>query len=413
MNKPQTKKIVPVLRFPEFKDDGEWEETALQEVGEIITGSTPSTSEPKYYGGDKMFVSPADISDERYIYSTKTTLSEEGFSKTRHIKENSILFVCIGSTIGKVAQNKFECATNQQINSIIPYEEYTNDLIYSILENDSSKIASIAGNQAVPIINKTLFSSVLVNIPPTPEEQQKIADCLSSLDELLEAHTQKLGTLKRHKKVLLQQLFPAEGKTLPQLRFPEFKDAGEWEEEKLGDIGDVLMCKRIFSYETNDKQGIPFFKIGTLGSKPDAFINRELFIEYKEKYNFPRKGEVLITCSGTVGKCFIYDGEDAYYQDSNIVWIDNPKLKVSNNFLYYYLDNYNWSKLNSTTITRIYGADLRGITIVFPDDELEQQKIIDSLTTVDELITAQSEKIEALKAHKKGLMQQLFPNTIN
>ncbi|WP_419769090.1 MAG: restriction endonuclease subunit S [Candidatus Marinarcus sp.] len=199
---------VPKRRFPEFLNDGEWEEKPLSKVGEIITGSTPATANLENYGGSKLFVSPADISDTRYITTTKTTLSEQGFMQTRHIKANSILFVCIGSTIGKVAQNKFDCATNQQINSIVPFDEYSNDFIYSALENSSSRIASLAGNHAVPIINKTFFSSVLISCPLLPE-QQKIADFLSSIDNLITAQSKKIETLKEHKKGLMQQLFPS------------------------------------------------------------------------------------------------------------------------------------------------------------------------------------------------------------
>jgi type I restriction enzyme, S subunit len=196
----------------------------------------------------------------------------------------------------------------------------------------------------------------------------------------------------------------------PKLRFPEFRDGGKWEERKLGDVADVLMCKRIFANETNPTAGVPFYKIGTLGGVPDAFISRELFEDYKSKYNFPREGEILITCSGTVGKCIRYDGVEAYYQDSNIVWIDNPTLEVSNEFLLSILSGVNWVTLNSTTITRIYGLDLRGLTIKFPLEQGEQQKIADCLTSVDELIAAQARKVDALKTHKKGLMQQLFPS---
>jgi len=206
---PREGESVPRLRFPEFQNAPEWEEKPLGKIGDVITGNTPNTSISDYYGGDKLFVSPADISSSRYILTTKTTLTELGFSETRQIKENSILFVCIGSTIGKVAQNKYTCATNQQINSIIPFAEYSNDFIYSSLENNSSQIALLAGNHAVPIINKTLFSSVKILVPKLPE-QQKIADCLSSLDELITAQAQKVEALKTHKKALMQQLFPSD-----------------------------------------------------------------------------------------------------------------------------------------------------------------------------------------------------------
>jgi len=205
---PAEGKTLPNLRFPEFRDAAEWKLKSLGKVAEIITGNTPSTAEPDNYGGNELFVSPADISEGRYITSTKTTLSEEGYSKTRKVPADSILFVCIGSTIGKVAQNKFDCATNQQLNALVPFENYSSGFIYFSLYNRSTKIAELAGKQAVPIINKTLFSTVMMSFP-LPKEQQKIADCLSSLDELITAEAKKIESMKAHKKGLMQQLFPA------------------------------------------------------------------------------------------------------------------------------------------------------------------------------------------------------------
>ena len=205
---PKEGENVPELRFPEYQGTKEWEEKQLGNVGKIITGSTPSTKDITNYGGDKLLVSPADISSNRYISDTKIKLSNKGFLTGRYIQANSVLFVCIGSTIGKVAQNRVECITNQQINAIVPYEAYLSDFIYSILEYKGSKIAALAGKQAVPIINKTLFSSISILMPPKQAEQQKIADCLSSLDELIEVTSQKIEILKKHKRGLMQQLFP-------------------------------------------------------------------------------------------------------------------------------------------------------------------------------------------------------------
>lgn len=205
---PAGGKNVPDLRFLEFQEKKGWKEKQLGYIGEIITGNTPSTKNRANYGGNKLFVSPADISNNRYISDTKIKLTDKGFSAGRCIRANSVLFVCIGSTIGKVAQNKIECITNQQINAIVPYEEYLSDFIYSFLEYKASQISTLAGQQAVPIINKTLFSSISILVPPQKEEQQKIADSLSSLDELIEATSRKVEILKEHKKGLMQQLFP-------------------------------------------------------------------------------------------------------------------------------------------------------------------------------------------------------------
>lgn len=198
---------VPRLRFPEFRNSGDWEEKSISDFGEIITGSTPSTAHPEFYGGGIPFVSPADISDLRWVSDTKTTLSAFGFEKTRPIKANNVLFVCIGSTIGKVTQNVRDCATNQQINSVIPNSEHSGGFVYYILSLNAERIAKLAGIQAVPIINKTQFSAVRLLIPEF-SEQDRIANCLSSLDDFIAAQSQKIDVLMIHKKGLMEQLFP-------------------------------------------------------------------------------------------------------------------------------------------------------------------------------------------------------------
>ena len=192
---------------------------------------------------------------------------------------------------------------------------------------------------------------------------------------------------------------------VPHLRFPEF--SGEWKKCKLGDLCNVLMCKRILVSQTNTEDGVPFYKIGTIGSTPDAYISKELFDDYKVKYNYPRKGEVMITCAGTVGKCVVYDGEDAYFQDSNIVWIDNPTQYISNGFLFHLLSKVDWRKLNSTTIIRIYNDDLRNLKMSYPRKE-EQQKISHLLSLLDERIATQNKIIEDLKKLKSAIRKKMF-----
>ena len=191
---------------------------------------------------------------------------------------------------------------------------------------------------------------------------------------------------------------------VPHLRFPEF--SGEWKKCKLGDLCNVLMCKRILVSQTNTEDGVPFYKIGTIGSTPDAYISKELFDDYKVKYSYPHKGEVMITCAGTVGKCVVYDGEDAYFQDSNIVWIDNPTQNISNGFLFHLLSKVDWRKLNSTTIIRIYNDDLRNLKMSYPRKE-EQQKISHLLSLLDERIATQNKIIYKLKSLIRGIMVEL------
>ncbi|MBO5628987.1 MAG: restriction endonuclease subunit S [Aeriscardovia sp.] len=169
------------------------------------------------------------------------------------------------------------------------------------------------------------------------------------------------------------------------------------------------MCKRIFADQTNDSIGVPFYKIGTIGGEPDAYISRDLFKQYKKKYNYPQKGEVMITCAGTVGKAIVFDGKDSYFQDSNIVWISNTTSYLSNDYLYYFINRVDWSKLNSTTITRIYNDDLRKLKIAFPSID-EQKKIVQLLYSLDRRIAVQSKLIEQLQSLMGGIMVAHYNN---
>jgi type I restriction enzyme S subunit len=205
---PREGETLPRFRFPEFQGTPEWEEKSIGNLGEVITGSTPSTAKPEYYGGGIPFVSPGDISELRFVAETKIKLTELGFQETRPIRANCVLFVCIGSTIGKVAQNVQGCATNQQINSVVPNSEHDDAFVYYALLKNADRVANLAGKQAVPIVNKTLFSSVRLAVPKF-NEQQRIASCLSSLDDLIAGQSDKLDALKTHKKGLMQQLFPS------------------------------------------------------------------------------------------------------------------------------------------------------------------------------------------------------------
>ncbi|MBK7751102.1 MAG: restriction endonuclease subunit S [Flavobacteriales bacterium] len=193
---------------------------------------------------------------------------------------------------------------------------------------------------------------------------------------------------------------------VPSLRFSGFK--GNWTKRALGDGCEILMCKRIFANQTAERGDVPFYKIGTLGGEPDSYITRAHFEDFKERYNYPRAGETLITCAGTVGKCLQFDGHDSYYQDSNIVWIDNPEEHVTNDFLFLLLSKIDWSKLNSTTITRIYSNDLRALELSIPEALPEQQKIAAFLGAVDRKIQQLKRKQALLEQYKKGVVQQLF-----
>ena len=167
-------------------------------------------------------------------------------------------------------------------------------------------------------------------------------------------------------------------------------EEGDVEWKALGEVGEVRMCKRILKSQTSDEGDIPFYKIGTFGKEPDAYITRELFNEYRAKYNYPQTGEVLISASGTIGRTVIFDGQDAYFQDSNIVWIENDENKVLNKYLFYFYKVVNWNVAEGGTIKRLYNNNLRKIMIPIPS-LVEQKRIVAILDKFDALTTSLTE----------------------
>ncbi|MEO5377918.1 MAG: restriction endonuclease subunit S [Magnetococcus sp. DMHC-6] len=202
---PREGETVPRLRFSEFLDAGEWEDKCLGQIGEIVTGKTPSTNDESLWNGSIQFVTPTDITEEKYQLNTRRSVV--GSATGKLLPKYSTMFTCIAS-IGKIALSIKPCITNQQINSVIPKIGYENQFIYYSLLNIIPLIKATQANSTLPIINKTEFSKFTISVPIDFSEQQTIADCLSSLDALISAHTKKLNALKTHKKGLMQQLFP-------------------------------------------------------------------------------------------------------------------------------------------------------------------------------------------------------------
>ena len=150
----------------------------------------------------------------------------------------------------------------------------------------------------------------------------------------------------------------------------------------LGDVGSICMCKRILKSQTNTASGVPFYKIGTFGKEADAYISQETFDEYRSRYNFPKKGDVLISAAGTIGRTVVYDGKPAYFQDSNIVWIDNDESIVLNSYLRYCYELKPWKASEGGTIPRLYNDNIAKAVIAVPPIE-EQKRIVSILDRFD------------------------------
>ena len=182
----------------------------------------------------------------------------------------------------------------------------------------------------------------------------------------------------------------------------------DWEVKSLGEIGEPCMCKRILKEQTSPTGDIPFYKIGTFGGIPDAFISRDLFEQYKEQYNYPRKGTLLLSAAGTIGRVVVFDCKESYFQDSNIVWIDNDETKVTNAFLFYCYSRMQWKTEEGGIVSRLYNANLKATSFIAPKSLAEQQQIAKALSDVDALISTTEKLIQKKKNIKQGTMQNLL-----
>ena len=373
----------------------EWEVKRIKDFGPVITGSTPSTLDSENYGGRYMFVSPADLSeDAKYIMTTEKTLSDKGYSQARRIPKGSILFTCIGSTIGKIGIASQDLATNQQINSIVTNGEY----LFYALSFQSNRIKILANEQAVPIINKSDFERIKVAFPPLAE-QRKIAEVLGVWDEAIEKQARLIEKLALRKRALMQRLLSA------KLRLPGFSEP--WKIHKLQE----LFTER---NETN-RTDLPLLSItGDRGViLQTESEKRDTSNDDKSKYKRIAKGDIgyntmrmwqgrsaLSGLEGIVSPAYTIvvpntTDVDGYYMS---VLFKQPRLVY---------DFWTHSQgLVGDTLNCKY-RDFGQVHICCPP-LAEQKAITEVLTTADREIELAKEKLERLRRQKRGLMQQLL-----
>jgi type I restriction enzyme S subunit len=404
-------KLIPNLRFPEFKNEGDWEECSIESVGDVVTGGTPSKEDVDYWGGDFVWATAQDFKN-KYIFNSIQKLTQKGKDKSRVIPKDSVLVTCIAS-IGLNAINKVDCATNQQINAIICNSKNHFEFVYYSISHNGNRLKNLAGRTAVPIISKSVFEKFIIHKPESPKEQQKIASCLSSLDEVIAAHSQKLDQLKDHKKGLMQNLFPQEGETVPKFRFKEFTDSlRKMGFAELGEIKIGLTHKPDYIVS-----GVPFLSSknisgGFIDFKNIQHISQEKFDSMPNSTK-PKLGDILFTRVGSnLGNPIILE-DDIEFGIFVSLGFFRVNKKAFNYYIKYWMESdLFWKQVNQKVAggakDNLNSTWLKEFELYIPSVQ-EQQKIASCLSSLDKLITAQAEKIEQLKLHKKGLMQGLFP----
>ena len=364
----------------------DWDVVKLGDVGSITTGSTPPTKDSCNYGDEYLFASPFDIETSKYINNTHKKLSEKGFNISRKIKKNSILFVCIGSTIGKIAIANKELTTNQQINSIFSYK-YNNEYIFYTLLFINKKIKLIAGEQAVPILNKTEFSNIQISLPPKPE-QEKIAEILATWDNAIEQQQALISKKQQLKKGLMQQILT--GKT----RFPAFTD--DWKIVKLDEISEIYQPQTISQTDLT-KNGYNVY--GANGIIGKYF-----------KYNHTLE-QIAITCRGNTCGTVNYTKPKSWITgNAMIINLDKSTIAIKL-FIYYLFLNTNFTYLISGSGQPQITGNIKNHKLALPSVP-EQQKIAEVLSNADKEIELLNKELNELKQQKKSLMQKLLTGQV-
>ena len=403
----ENKSLKPKIRFKGFTEA--WEQRKFGECVLIQRGGSPRPIE-SYLTTDNInginWIKIGDVkAGERYITKTAEKIIPEGVKNSREVFPGDLILSNSMSFGRPYIMGVYGCIHDgwlviKDTNNLFDKEYLLQLLSSEYMYNQYRQLASggVVNNLNSELVQNT--NILLTNM----EEQKKLGLIFKSIDNLITLHQRKSDKLLNIKKSLLEKMFPKNGNNVPEIRFKGFTEA--WEQRKFSDVGCVSMCKRIFKTQTTDIGEVPFFKIGTFGKTADSYITKKLFNEYKAKFSYPEKGDILISASGSIGRIVEFSGKDEYFQDSNIVWLKHNK-EISNEFLKQLYQIVKWYGIEGTTIQRLYNSNILNTEFKMPSID-EQNKISSLLNCIDNLITLHQKKLNKLKNIKKSLLEKMF-----
>ncbi len=359
--------------------------------------------------GNYILITGTDFKDGFIDWDNCNFVSEWRYRQDVNIQiKNGDTLITKDGTIGKVAfvdEYPMPATLNSGVFVIRPKDNNVDNFYLAFVFKSfwfCDFIDTITAGSTIVHLYQKDFVKFNFPLPPL-SEQRRIAEVLSQADELIKQWENVIAKKRDIKTATMQLLLTG------KKRLNGYKD--EWVEKSLADVGDIQMCKRIMKYQTTQDGEIPFYKIGTFGKEADAYISKDLFAEYKNKYNYPKKGDILLSAAGTIGRTVVFDGKDSYFQDSNIVWINNDETTIINCFLYYIYQIISWIT-DTGTIPRIYNGIISSVKFFVPPTLSEQRAIAEILSDMDEEIKTLEAKVEKLRNIKSGMMQQLLSGKI-
>jgi len=407
MSKNNENKLVPKLRFPDYSNTGSWIvcdliDTADKNIKWSFTGG-PFGSNLKaedYTENGIRIIQLQNIGDGEFIDDYKIYASEEKANEllSCNIYSGEIILSKMGDPVGRaciIPKHLERCImASDGIRLVVDEKRFSKYFIYSLI--NSRQIREAIERKSTGSTRKRIGLDELKKIklfnPIKSGEQKKIAACLSSLDDVITAESQKLEVLKEHKKGLLQKLLPQAGETVPKFRFKEFEDSGEWVEKELGSF-----CNRLSSGKDKNIENGEYELYGSTG-----------IIGRAEKTSY--EGDYILVARVGANAGFLNKVAGKFGVTDNTLVVDLIKKDIIN-FIYYSLQNVGLKELVfGSGQPLITGGQLKSLQLLIPPSEKEQEKIADTFSSVDDLIKAQNQKLEALQLHKKGLLQGLFPN---
>ena len=410
---------LPRLRFPEFINKNTWAIKPLIEIANVVGGGTPDTKERKFWeDGAIIWLTPSEVGGNKYIYNSIRKITPIGLknSSARLLPKGAIILTS-RATLGEMGILKVEATTNQGFQTIIVKEENSIEYVYYLQPIIKANCYKYAKGSTFLEVSSTSVKSFKLPIS-TKEEQVKIAECLSSLDDVISGVSDKIKALKDYKKGLMQQLFPVEGKTTPAYRFPEFTNDGEWNIDAFSKFIKLYRGsspRPIKEYVTTDEDGVNWIKIGDTKNATSFVLDRieeKITLKGSLKSRPVYKGELILANSMSFGKTYqlnvdgcIYDGWFVL-REYEVFFYKPFLLQLLNSE---YMQNQ-YKKLSAGGIVLNISSEIVYQTIVSHTGIEEQKKIANCLLSIDNLIEAESNHLDQLKAHKNGLMQQLFPN---
>ena len=383
-----------------------WKQVKIGEIGKVVTGSTPSTKQPEFYDGDIPFVAPGDLGFSKYVIDAEKTLTEAGRKVSRLIPAGATLFTCIGSTIGKIGIAGMPLTTNQQINAVIPDNGHNNEFIYYQLARVASRIARLAGTQAVPIVSKKQFAAEKILVAPS-SEQKRIREVLETWDRAIETVEALIANARAQKQALMQQLLP-QGTTPPRKRLPGF--SGEWRKLHIGDV-----TKEI-SERAGEETTFPVLSCSKYDGMVESltYFKKKVYSDNTSNYKVMRRGTFGFPSNhieeGSIGYQDLFDAGIV----SPIYRVFAANAQVDDGFLYKLLKTDRYRQIFAAATNA--SVDRRGSLrwkefsrIKLPLPPLDEQEAIDeAVNSVAATEAAYKTQLAALRREKAALMQQLL-----